>query len=400
MSATPFSRLIASSTTVHATMPSQQSTPADPHAQLASTEAYLATDPDNAHLLARAIDLSLDVGEPERALRHAEAATGAHPDDPFLAYRRGLALMGLARWNEARAILAPLAATATDLNLAHSAATCAMMVGEHAAVLAMLAPFRDEPMLPGAVVALLVRASHHSGDLDSALALIAAHRTRLADDGDFAAAAALACLDAGQFDDAAGFSAAARALGHAPIEALVVDATLALANADTAAAVAGFEAVLARRPEEARSWSGLGMASLLKRDLGAAGPQLEHAVKLMPTHIGSWHILGWCRIFEGDLGAAEQAFQTAMVLDRNFAESHGGLAVVAALCGNRDAAEAAAKRALALDRTSLAARYAQMVLAGDTADPVRFQAIALRILRGHRTPTGESLADTVLRHAR
>jgi tetratricopeptide (TPR) repeat protein len=269
------------------------------------------------------------------------------------------------------------------------------------AVLATLAPFAADPNLPAAAVTLLVRAPHHLADLDGAIALIAAHRARLLGDAAFCGAAALACLDAGQLEEAAAFGTAARtagtAQGIATIEADVALATVALAYTDPDTAITGFETVLAARPDEGRSWSGLGLANLLRRDMRAAGPQLERAVDLMPTHIGSWHALGWCRIFEGNYGAARQAFETALALDRNFAESHGGLAVVAALTGRSEEAEAAAQRALGLDRSSLAARFAKMVLAGDTLDPERFRALALRLLRGHQTPSGESLADVTLR---
>jgi tetratricopeptide (TPR) repeat protein len=372
-------------------------------AQLANTEAYLAADPGNAPLLARAIDLCLELGDPARALPHADAASAAMPGDPFLAYRHGIVLMALREWGTARAILAPLAARERDVNLATSAATCAMMQNDAGAVLATLAPFEADPGLPGAAVILLVRAHHHSADLERALAVVSAHRERMLGDAAFCGAAALACLDAEQLDEAAAFSTAARAAaaaqGGSTLEADVTSATIALAHTDPDTAAAGFETVLAAHPNEGRSWSGLGLANLLRRDLPAAGPQLEQAVQLMPGHIGSWHALGWCRIFEGDYAAARQAFETALDLDRNFAESHGGLAVVAALTGQREEAADAAQRALGLDRTSLAARYAQMVLAGDTLDPDRFRTLALRLLRGHRTPGGESLADVALRSA-
>lgn len=379
-------------------------------AQLASTESYLVQDPHNPSLLARMIDLCLDAGEPARALRHAEAAVARYPDDKFLAYRHGVALMSLLRWADALAVLAPLAATDHDVNLATSVATCQMMLGRPAEVLVTLAPYGADPAaavaadaqpLPAAAVTLLVRAYHHLGAVDVALAVIAAQRARLSGDAAFAGAAALASLDAGLLDDARAFSAAAAAAsaGGATLESQVVDATIALADTDSDAAIAGFEAVLARRPDEGRSWSGLGMSNLLKRDFGKAGPQLEQAALLMPAHIGTWHALGWCRIFQHDLAAADQAFARALELDRNFGETHGAMAVVAAMRGQRDAAQAAAARAIGLDKNSLAARYAQMILAGDTLDPERFRALAMRLLRQHQTLSGESLADVVRRNA-
>ena len=61
--------------------------------------------------------------------------------------------------------------------------------------------------------------------------------------------------------------------GAAPIEAMVVGATVALAHTDPDLAIARFGEVLERYPREGRSWSGLGMASLLKHDLPAAAVQ-------------------------------------------------------------------------------------------------------------------------------
>ena len=155
--------------------------------------------------------------------------------------------------------------------------------------------------------------------------------------------------------------------------------------------------MLAKKPDEGRSWSGLGMASLLQRDLAGAAVQLEQAVKFMPKHIGTWHALGWCRLFAGDQNGAAQAFETALGLDRNFGESHGGMAVVAAIRGERAAAEGSIDRAMRLDPQGLSARYAQMVLSGQTSDPERFRAIAHRLMSSHKTLSGEDLSTVVKR---
>ncbi len=263
-----------------------------------------------------------------------------------------------------------------------------------------MAPYVGAPDLSGDAVTLLVRAYHHVGDFDAGSALVDAHRERLAGDAVFLAAASLLYFDEGKVEQSAALSDAALLLGARPIEALVVNASLALGRTDAATAIERFNEVLAVNPREGRSWSGLGMASLLRRDLAGAAVQLEQAVRYLPQHIGTWHALGWCKLFSQDLEGAAQAFQTALGLDRNFGESHGGVAVVAAMRGERDVAEAAIERAVRLDPEGLTARYAQMILSGQTADPERFKAIADRLLRGRKTLSGESVADVVLRHGK
>lgn len=363
--------------------------------QLARTESYLAVDPGNKDLLARAVDQALDAHAIERAEAHALAALARYPGDPFFRYRHAHVLNARRQWGEAAAIYADLLSTTSDANVACSLAHCYSWLGQHQAALDTLAPFAG---LPGDAVTVQVRAMHHAGVLDQAIALIDREHERLAGHAPFLAAASLVFLDSQDTARAAAFSDAALALAPASVEGQVVRATLALADADSDTAIAQFQQVLAAHPEEGRSWSGLGMASLLKRDLGNASAQLEQALKYMPGHIGTWHSLAWCKVFGGDLAGAEASFLTALELDRNFGESHGGMAVVAALRGDRTTAQAALERALRLDRNSLAARYAQLVLSGETADPDRFRALAFKFMAAHKTASGERLSDVVKRH--
>jgi Flp pilus assembly protein TadD len=198
-------------------------------------------------------------------------------------------------------------------------------------------------------------------------------------------------LDNGNIEESARLSELALAGGARPVEALVVAASLALGRIDADAAIRICNEVLADNPGEGRSWSGLGLASMLKRDLPAAERQLEQAVKFMPGHPGTLHALGWCKILSSDLRGARAIFLKALELDRNFGDSHGGLAVVQALDGERQAAEESIKRALGLDPNSLSAKFARMALDGKVSDPARFRALVPRLLAGYRAPFGQSL---------
>ncbi|NRR31449.1 tetratricopeptide repeat protein [Oxalobacteraceae bacterium] len=377
-------------------MQSEHNTNQEAQAKLQRSEGYLAADPGNPELMALVIDLSLSLGQVERAEKHAAAALAQLPNDAFFQSRMGNVLIASKQWAQAEQLFAGLLAQHPDVNLAYNLAYAQVWQGRHADAYATMAPFAKLLDLAPAAVTLMVRALHHMGELDQAIALVAAQIDRCQGDPVFLAAASVVYLDAGQLEEAEHLSVLSLESGHKrPLEALVVGGSLALARTDTAAAAKQFEEALALNPTEGRSWSGLGMASLLKRDLPGARAQLEKAVQYLPGHIGTWHTLGWTQIFQGDLAGAEQVFRQALALDRNFGDSHGGLAVVQAMQGARELAEASIARALGLDPQSLSARYAQMVLAGQTEDPVKFRALAMRLLASRQGAFGQNLAEIV-----
>lgn len=368
--------------------------------RLHRTEGYLASDPSNVELLARAIDLSLEAHDLDRAAGHAEHARAHHPADPYLQCRYGHVLLAQGKASEAAPVFSGLLDAHPDVHLAYGLAACQLAGGAWADALATLAPYRDDPSLPPEAVSLMVRALHQLGDYAAGAALVEAWQEALQDHPDFCAAAGLFCLDAGQFDRAAALAERAMAAGQHSLEVLVTSATVALGRTDAELARQRFKEALAMNPSEGRSWSGLGMASMLGGDMAGAALQFEQAVRFMPAHIGSWHALGWCKLFAEDLDAAEDAFSAALAIDRNFGETHGALAVVAAHRGLSERARAGIEVALRLDAQCLSARYAEMALNGQLADPERFKAIALRLIRHHKTPAGEELGSVVERLAR
>ncbi|MTV41470.1 tetratricopeptide repeat protein [Duganella radicis] len=368
--------------------------------QLERSEAYLAVDPDNKELLARVVDLSLAAADHARAERHALAALQRYPKDAYFLARLGQVYLAQQKWRAAEEVFAALSARYADINLAYNLAYALVWQQRHAEAYAALEPHLAAPELTAPMLTLAVRALHHMGEGDRAITLGEARMERGRDDADFLSALSLVCLDAERLEQAEQLSDAAMTLrtqgadaSAVPLEALVTAGSLALARADGDAATSRFQQVLARNPAEGRSWSGLGTASLLKRDNDAAQQQLEQAVKYMPGHIGSWHLLAWSRIFAGRLDKAQAAFQQALDLDRNFGDSHGGMAVVQAMQGAREQAQASIDRALGLDRDSLSARYAQMILAGQTEDPERFRALAMRLLSSRQAAFGRSVGE-------
>jgi tetratricopeptide (TPR) repeat protein len=365
--------------------------------KLGRIETYLAQDPANAELLAQAIDLSLTAGQVERAMKHADEALAYHPGDVFFLARRGNVLLAAAEWKKAVDLFSQLVQSHSDPVLEYNLAYAFFRLERYADVCALLLPLAQTA--DAASVTLLLKSLHHQGDVAAAVALAEAQMSRCESDAAFLSAASLACFDGGALALARRFSdEALQRDTPAPVEALVTGGSLALADSDAQTASRYFQAVLDRVPDEGRSWSGLGTASLLLQDLDGARKYLEKAVEFMPRHIGSWHLLAWCRLFARELAGAQAAFQAALALDRNFGDSHGGLAVTQALLGHRAEAQESIDRALGLDRTSLSARYAQMILDGQTEDRDRFRALALRALAGHQGLNGESLADIARKH--
>lgn len=372
-------------------MSTQSISKAEAAEKLPRIEGYLSSDPHNLDLLAMAIDLSMTVGESVRARRHAEAALARYPDDVFFLARMGTVLMAQQDWQGAADRLEAAVRRHRDVNLAYNLSYCYTWLGRHREAFDILVGYGAEVPLAPHVVSLLLRALHHLGELDKALVLIEAEMERCQADPAFLGAASMVLFDSGRVDESARLSELALAQGARPVEALVVAASLALGRADADAATGIYKEVLAKNPTEGRSWSGLGLASMLKRDLPTAEHQLEQASKFMPGHVGTVHALGWCKILRNDLEGARTVFLKAVEMDRNFGDSHGGLAVVQAFAGERSAAQESIKRALGLDAASISAKFAQMILEGKVDDPGKFRVLVSRLLAGYKGPFGQSL---------
>jgi tetratricopeptide (TPR) repeat protein len=323
-------------------MTSEASTAAEAAQKLPRIEGYLASDPGNLDLLALAIDLSQAAGDLARALETILRARA-------------------------------------EVGVAHNLAFCYVWLNRHRDACDLLAPFAEAAPLPVGAVILLLRALHHLGDLEPAMQLAQAEMARCEGDPNFLGAASLLYFDAGQAEQSARLSELALSHGVRPQDALLVAASLALGRTDADGAIVLFNEALAKNPDQGRSWSGLGLASL------------EKALTFMPGHVGTWHILGWCKILGQDLAGARDVFVKALELDRNFGDSHGGLAVVDAIAGQRLPAEEGIRRALGLDPLCLPAKFAQMILDGKVNDPLTFRALAARMLSGYQGLSGESL---------
>lgn len=370
----------------------------DLRAELERTQSYLAQDPDNLSLLARAIDQAITAGDAVAARAYADHALRLRPGDPFFAFRAARVLVAERDYDAAIPALEALLAAHPSVHIASVLAQCHIAQGRHVAAADLLAPFGADPEMTQEAAVQLVRSLHHAGRLDEARTFIERETARFGDNPYFNSAASLIYFDLSDAPTARRLADKASAQGAEPIEALVVQASLALVD-DRARAKVLFDKVLAVSPNEGRSWVGLGMASMMNRDFRAAQAQLERARQAMPAHIGTMHTLAWCRLFQDDIDGAAREFEAALAQDRTFGESHGGIATIHAVRGEREEAEREIEVALRLDPASLSARYAQMVLSGVTRDPERFREMTMRLLAQRPMSGGGTVADAVRRNA-
>jgi Flp pilus assembly protein TadD len=354
--------------------------------RLRRLEGYLQEDPSNLQLLADACDAALACGEHARAQAHAERGEQLDPS-PEWTLRRAQACIARRSLPEAVVLLESLRARdAVNPVIAHDLAYVRLLQGECEATRRLLEPWMtevnavtDTVVLQALQVAWL-RALHRLQRLDEAWQWILLQQDKRILQAAAHGAASLIAVDLGEMEAARGLADAALAADATQHEALVARASVALAQGETPLATALVGRALELHPDDGRTWSTLGYASLQAGELREARRQLECAVLGMPDHIGTWHALGWACLLLGDRDAAQAAFEQALGLDRNFAESHGAVGLAMALRGDDAGAERHLELAEKLDPLNVTGRYARALLAGEAGDAQRLQALAARLL--------------------
>lgn len=372
-------------------------------ARLDRLERYLQQDPGNAVLLADAFETALRCSQWARAEFHLRHGQALRPADLAWALREGDFWLAQREHAKARAALEPLLGVPQPPPgfaevLLHNLAFVDFQDGDFAACVQRLAPRLAAG--PGtapsagaradaALQQLWLRALHHAGEPERALAWALAAEAEGRLGPQIAGVASLAALDAEDFTAAQRWSeyALARAeQGDAPAQALVTQASLALAARDAAKARHFADAALQLRPSDGRSWSARAFADLLAGDFATACRHFARALADMPRHIGTWHGQGWAQLLQQDFGGARASFESALALDRNFAESHGGLAVALVLQRQATLAQEHVDLAMRLDRGNLSGRYAQALLSGKEQDMHDIRRLAEKLLAGRGDP--------------
>jgi tetratricopeptide (TPR) repeat protein len=249
-------------------------------------------------------------------------------EDPALLFNLGLSLYYQKRWAEAQACF-------TD------AATQGLAVPD--------------------CYAYLARCHHQRGEMGEAIKYcqqwIDAART-----AESRGYLALLHMDSGDLVEAQKLAAEVLLTSPDDTNAAIVSATVSIESQEIALAVEQFERVLAREPDNARAWLGVGLARLYQQRHQESIAALEKAVQLIPDSVGIRVTLGWAELASRDLGRSEQVFRGALEIDHNFGEAHGGLASALALQMRIDEAREAIRRARRLDPNGFGAVFAQTVV--------------------------------------
>ncbi len=368
-------------------------------ARLDRLEAYLRDDSDNETLLAEAFNTALQCAAWSRAEFHLRHGQALHPDSLQWALREADLWLAQSNFGQAAIVLRALQAQADSPAgfrdaVLHDLAFIEFQQGNYVACTALLAGRMqagdaDHESAAGTMspemVVLWLRALHHAGDLERAVQWTQILEEQRSLSPQAAGVASLVALDAAHMVLASRWSAMAleqASDSDRPIEALVAQASLALASTDAAKALDLSAQALRIHPQDGRALSAHAFAQLLAGQPQAALASFRNALSFMPNHIGTWHGQGWTQLTLHDPQAACTSFEAALALDRNFAENHGALAVALALQKQTEQANKHVQLALRLDSANLSGRFALAILEGKTSDAQAFEQLARRLLGG------------------
>ncbi len=357
--------------------------------------AFLDADPENPQLLARAIDLSLELGEIERGKQWVGRALSALPSDPYFVYRKGCLELAGGDAAEGERTFRSLVARVSEPEPRVRLAYCLLAQGKHQEAKQELAAILAHADRIPEIRSLYLRALHYLGEVDAAIEYAEAELAKDPRQGPVLAALSTLYVDAGKMAQAQDAARKSMDLGVEAPDALVTMGTAALGDEDAAEAAGYFRRALEKNPRSGRAWVGHGLAQMLSLDLPAAEASLAAGVQNMPTHVGSWHALAWCQILRQDTAAAEASLNRALELDRNFAETHGGLAVVAVMQGKVDEAKERIRRALGLNDECFSARFAQSLLLRKGGREQAAEQLFRGILGSMRTADGRNLMQVL-----
>lgn len=383
------------------------SSPSPAAQRLERLAAWLRDDPANPALLADACETAIACGAHDRALAYIESAERLALDRAEWGFRRARLAIARRDLDEAAQLLEDLAARhGPHPVLAHDLAYVRFLQGDYAGCRALVQSWLADgaPPLPAEhlepLQVLWLRAAHRLHALDEALEWARARRDAGTLQPAAQGVASLIAVDDDDFDAALVLSQAALAADPAQLEALVARASVALAQGQPERAIPMLDRALARHPDDGRTWSVLGLASLQQMNLPIAQAQLERAVQTMPDHVETWHALAWARLLQDDRAGALDALRKALAVDPDAPDTHGALGLVLAMAGEREQARQHLETAERLDPENAAGRYAQVLLTGPAVDPRAIEGITRELLQ-RGGPFGGRLADLVPgRHAR
>ena len=362
-----------------------------PESRLRSLLDFLEQDQSNLGLITEAAAAALDAGELAAVARLIERYEHLAPLTPAMQGLRGEALLSGGDPSTAAAVFEALFLEAPEdpavgFNLAWSRG----LTGDYAGALKSL-PHAVAAGVPGAA-ALQVRALHHLGQVDEALARGQALAEQRPTDQDLAAAVSQVAIDAEQLDLARHFGERA---GSRP-DGLASLGAICLTDNKVEEALAYYGQALKGDPNNARALLGQGLGLLTRGQEPLAAERLTQAAEIFGDHPGAWISAGWARYILGDHTASRAAFEHALAADDTFAESHGGLAVLDVVEGQYDSARRRTEVALRLDRACFSATLARTMLLEHDGEPEKAARIRQIALNTPIAPDGQTIASALV----
>lgn len=370
--------------------PTPSSSPAH---RLERLDAYLREDPGNVALLADACEAAIACGEHARAQVYIDSAEQLVVDPTEWTFRRARLAIARRDLPTAAQLLERLAADqGPHPVLAHDLAYVRLLQGDFAACRATLEPWIASgvatlpPAQQQALQVLWLRAQHRLDHLEEAIQWSHAQERSGALSWAAQGVASLIALDAGDHEAAQRWADTALLVDASQHEALVARGSVALLKGDSEGGTRLLERALAHHPDDGRTWSSLGIASLQAMRLPEAQARLERAVGAMPDHIDSWHALAWARLLQGDRDGALAALREAMAVDPTHADTHAAMGLVLALAGDVAAAASCLGEAERLEPKNATAASARALLSGSGQDPQALQDVVRRMLEQSGLP--------------
>lgn len=359
---------------------------------------WLRRDPDNAALYRECANLALELKQFDVLFELATQALARNPTDTSLLFDRANAQIGQRDYRGALATLAGIEPVAEEQRsaIASNQAVCHYCLNEYEQALPLLLGEYQRGQRSADCLFMLVRASHHVGQLDAALVIAKENAEAGSQNALLAGAYALMFLDAGDAGAAARWSATALRLDPRSIDGAIAEGTLAVMRLQIDRAQRHFNAVLETVPDNGRAWLGLGTLAMLQHDLKQATQLFQRALQSMPTYVGGWHMLGWAQLMQRDLEASEQSLNHALMLDRNFAETHGTLAALDAMKGDIASARQRLAVAQRLDRSALSTQFAAALLEDPTLKNAQSQHIIQQTLLKMAGENGSALGKLLI----
>jgi len=370
-------------------MPS--ASPAAP-SHAARLAGLLASDPDNASLLAAAASAAYEEGDAAACLELLRRHAAIGPLTAPLWNLRGLAALSLARADDAAGAFVRALELSPDPAVRFNLAYARAMQGHYEQALELT----GDPSLvgiPGAT-ALHMRALHHLGRLDEMVAF-GQQTMQTAPDAEVAGLLATALFDAGDLAQAR--QVAPHALESS--DGCAIAGMLALDEGEQAQAMHLFAQALHMRPHSGRALLGQGIGLLNAGDLPAAAHTLEQASRSLGSHPGSWVATGWAWLLQAGYDQAQACFERAMEADRGFSEAAGGLAVTCLARNEVAKARHYTEAALRLDRHSLAGRYAESLLLAHDGEGDKARVLYEQTLQLPIGPDERTIATTLIRRS-